>query len=280
MNDKADKNIDLDKMDASEAKKFKEYSKLIASDLKTFIKKKSYPQIAACFRDPNLHHQIIAIKAFTALYDEYPEEIDKLLDVMIRSFLSNQKFVAITLLVNISFSHPDYAFQKLAKHTTQHKDLVEMVADALKSKWQAQQNDLIDHLQKYWDLKTQQNLKKTAILSLNPHSEEETDKMLDFLGTFMHETEPFLQLQTAIKIKELYVREPYFVESKMREWMTQNDTIHAPQIVILAFKEVNKRQDPNLLDRTCIILENWSKNSSSIVVETASKVLGILKERR
>ena len=134
MNDKPEKNIDLDKMDASEAKKFKEYSKLIASDLKTFIKKKAYPQIASCFRDPNLHHQIIAIKAFTALYDEYPEEIDKLLDVMIRSFLSNQKFVAITLLVNISFSHPDYAFSKLAKHTTQHKDLVEIVADALKSK--------------------------------------------------------------------------------------------------------------------------------------------------
>ncbi len=280
MNDELEKFEEWNKLDSGEKKKFKEYRKQIETDLKSFIKKKAYPHIASCFRDPNLQHQILAIKAFTSLYEEYCQEIDKLLDVMIRSFLSNQKFVAITLLVNISYTHPDYAFPKLAKYTIQIKDLSDIVSDALKVKWQSNQHGLIDHFIKYWDIKNQQNLKKAAILSLNPHSDEETDKMLDFLSLFMHESEPFLQMQTAIKIKELYIREPYFVESKMREWMLTIDPVHASQIVVLAFKEINKRQDPNLLDRTCLVLENWSKNTSSTIQETASKVLAILKERR
>lgn len=280
MNNEMNDNHELDKMDAGDKKRFKQYQKLIASDLKQFIKKKAYPQIAACFRDPNLQHQILAIKAFTSLYEEYQEEIDKLLDVMLRSFLTNQKFVAITLLVNISFTHPDYAFPKLAKHTSQNKELIEIVSDALKVKWQDRQHDLIDQFIQHWDLKNQHNLKKTAIMSLNPHSNEETDKMLDFLSIFMHETDTFLHLQLAIKIKDLYIREPYFVESKMREWMKDIDPVHASQIVVIAFKEINKRQDPNLLDRTCIILENWSKNITPSIHDTASKVLSMLKERR
>ncbi len=280
MNNEMNDKHDLDKMDAGEKKRFVQYQKLIASDLKQFLKKKAYPQIAACFRDPVLSHQILAIKAFTSLYEEFNEETDKLLDVMLRSFLSNQKFVAITLLVNISFTHPDYAFPKIAKHASQNKELVEIVSDALKVKWQDRQHDLIDQFIQYWDLKNQHNLKKVAIMSLNPHSNEETDKMLDFLSIFMHESDAFLQNQIAIKIKDLYVREPYFVESKMREWMKDIDPVHGSQIVVLAFKEINKRQDPNLLDRTCLILENWSKNATPTIQETALKVLSILKERR
>jgi hypothetical protein len=280
MSDEIEKNNEIEKMDAAEKRKFKEYHKLIELDLKSFLKKKAYPNVASCFRNPNLHQQIIAIKAFTSLYDDYPEEVDKLLDVMIRSFLTNQKFVAVTLLVNISFAHPEYAFPKMAKYTIQLKELVEIVSDALKIKWQDNQNELIEHFLKYWELRQYQNLKKTAIMSLNTQSIEETDAMLDFLGTFMHESEPFIHLQLALKVKELYVREPYFVEAKMREWISQVDPVHASQIVVQSFKEISKRQDPNLIDRSCIILENWSKNPASVIQETAAKVLAILKDKR
>jgi len=261
------------------SKKVLEYQKLIAGDLKVYGKKRAFPIIAKCLNDQNISNQIAAIQAFVSLYETFPEEEDKLLDVFSKSFITGQKYVAITILVSLSLIHPDYAFDKLSKVITLQKDLVDFTANSLKSAWKEQEDKMISLMSNFWDLRNNLNLKKVAIMSLNTAVEDENDILIDFLGKFVSDNDAFIRTQVSLKLKELYIRVPYVVEAKMRAWLINDLGKNTGLVILNTFREINKRQDPTLLDRSCIIMKNWEKNESEQVRQNATKILNLLKER-
>lgn len=261
------------------SKKVQEYQKLIAADLKVYGKKRAFPNIAKSLSDPIIGNQIAAIQAFVSLYESYPDEEDKLLDVFTKSFITGQKYVAITIIVSISLLHPEYAFLKLSKTISIQKDLVDFTANALKGAWKEKEDKLIQLMSNFWDLRNNLNLKKVAIMSLNTTIDDENDILIDFLGKFVSDNDAFIRTQVSLKLKELYIKEPYVVESKMRTWLLEDTNKNAGTVVVSTFREINKRQDPNLLDRTCLIMKNWERSESEPIHSTAVKVLNILKEK-
>lgn len=261
------------------SKKVLEYQKLIASDLKVYGKKRAFPAIAKCLSDQHIGNQIAAIQAFVSLYETYPDEEDKLLDVFAKSFITGQKYVAITIIVSLSLTHPDYSFDKLSKILSVQKDLVDFTANSLKGAWKDNEDKLIQLMSSFWDLRNNLNLKKTAIMSLNTSVEDENDMLIDFIGKFIADNDAFIRSQVSIKLKELYIRVPYVVEAKMRNWLTQDQTKNAGLVIVNTFREINKRQDPTLLDRSCIIMQNWEKNESEQVRTNAAKILTLLKDK-
>jgi len=260
------------------SKKVQDYQKLMAGDLKVYGKKRAFPNIAKSLSDPVIGNQISAIQAFVSLYETYPEEEDKLLDVFTRSFIMGQKYVAITIIVSISLVHPDYAFTKLSKTLSSQKDLVDFTANALKGAWKEKEDKLIHYMSSFWDLRNNLSLKKVAIMSLNTTIEDDEDILIDFLGKFVTDNDAFIRSQVSQKLKELYIKEPYVVESKMRSWLHEDIGKNAGTVIVSTFREINKRQDPNLLDRTCLIMKNWERNELESIRTTAGKVLNILKE--
>jgi len=82
-----------------------------------------------------------------------------------------------------------------------------------------------------------------------------------------------------MKLKEIYIREPYITESEMRKWLKESMSKNAVQTIVLAFKEISKRKDSFLLDRTCLILENWERNEAEIISNTGTKILSLLREK-
>lgn len=261
------------------SKKVLEYQKLIAGDLKVYGKKRAFPAIAKCLADQNIANQIAAIQAFVSLYDTFPEEEDKLLDVFAKSFITGQKYVAITIIVSLSIQHPEYAFDKLSKILSVQKDLVDFTANSLKGAWKDNEDKLIQLMSNFWDLRNNNNLKKVAIMSLTTSVEDENDVLIDFLGKFVSDNDAFIRSQVSVKLKEMYIRVPYIVEAKMRTWLAGDQSKNAGLVVLSTFREINKRQDPNLLDRSCIIMKNWEKNESEQVRQSATKILALLKEK-
>ena len=97
------------------AKRIEEIKQIIFNELKNFKAKVSISNIAKYLNDPNVEIQINMINILRDGYELYPEEIDKLIDIMTRSFMRNQKYIAISVLTELSKIHPEYAFDKLSK---------------------------------------------------------------------------------------------------------------------------------------------------------------------
>ncbi|MCE5222860.1 hypothetical protein LLG10_01540 [bacterium] len=271
-NDKINKNNELNQ------KKLLEFQKLMSLDLAVFAKKRAFPNIAKCLNEPQLQDQILAIEAFAMLYETYPDEEDKLIDIFIRSFIKNQKYIAVTILIQISLLHPSYAFTKLEKIITAQKDLIEITAQALKGAWSGKEESLLAHMTQLWDLHGNLSSKKVAIMALDTEFEDENNLMIDFIGQLITDSDPFVRNQVSNKLKERFIKEPYVVEAKMREWLAKDTSHNAVLTVLTTFKDLAKRQDPNLLDRACIIMQNWERNDSEDIKATAAKVLLLLRE--
>jgi len=256
-----------------------EIKKLVEADLNDYKKKKSFANIASLLNDADVSTQVKTIKAITDSYSSYSEQIDKITDIMSRSFIRNQKLIAITIITELSPIYPDYAFPKLAKIISTQSDLIEAISGALKNLWKEKEPELIKNIQAFWDLKTDKNLKLAAILSIDSANIEDSEVLLDFLSNFIDESSMDVKYEVALKIKELYIREPYITESEMRKWLKESMSKNAAQTIILAFKEIGKRKDSFLLDRTCLILENWQRNETEIIRNTGAKILSSLQEK-
>jgi len=260
------------------AKRIEEIKQIIFNELKNFKAKISISNIAKFLNDPNVEIQINMINILKDGYEVYPEEIDKLIDIMTRSYMRNQKYIAISLLTELSKIHPDYAFDKLSKIIYIQSDLIESTSDAIKSVWRDNIDDLIKNIKAYWDLNKNVNLKQTALTCIDTSLLSDSEIILDYLNIFINDANPEIRFQSALKIRDLYIKEPYVVEAKLREWLKDNNKFSS-QTIILAFKEINKRRDSMLLDRTCIIMNNWLRNESESIKNAASKILGIIKEQ-
>lgn len=271
-------NDKINKQNETNQKKLREFQKLMSSDLTVFSKKRAFPNIAKCLNEPQLQDQILAIEAFASLYETYSDEEDKLIDIFIRSFIKNQKYIAVTILIQISLLHPAYAFAKLEKIITSQKDLIEITAQALKGAWSGKEESLLAHMNHFWDLRSSLSSKKVAVMSLDTEFEDENDTMIDFIGQFVSDSDPFIRNQASNRLKERFIKEPYVVEAKMREWLTKDTSRNAVLTILSVFKDLARRQDPNLLDRACIIMQNWERNDSEDIKSTAGKVLLLLRE--
>jgi hypothetical protein len=258
---------------------YEEIKKLVEADLKEYKKKKSFANIASLLNDADVSTQVQTIKVITDVYTLYADEIDKITDIMSRSFVRNQKLVSVSIITELSLIYPDYAFPKLAKILSVQGDLIEAVSDALKNLWKNKEPELIKNIQTYWDLKTNKNLKLAAILSIDPSNIDDSEALLDFLSGFIDESSMDVRYEVAMKLKELYIKEPYITESEMRKWLKGSMSKNASQTIILAFKEISKRKDSFLLDRTCLILENWERNEAEIISSTGTKILSLLREK-
>ena len=264
---------------AGSKKSYEEIKKVVEADLKDYKKKKSFINIASLLNDADVSTQVQTIKAITDAFSLYPEEIDKITDIMSRSYVRNQKLIAISIITELSLTHPDYAFPKLAKILNIQSELVEAVSDALKNLWKEKETELINNIETFWDLKTNNNLKLAAILSIDPANIDDSEVLLDFLSSFIDEPSKDLKSEVAMKLKEIYIREPYITESEMRKWLKESMSKNAVQTIVLAFKEISKRKDSFLLDRTCLILENWERNEAEIISNTGTKILSLLREK-
>ena len=136
----------------------------------------------------------------------------------------------------------------------------------------------IKNINVYWNLNQSVNLKHTALLSIDTSFVVDSEIILNYLVSFISDINPEIRFQTALKIRDLYIKEPYVVEAKLREWLKDNNK-NTSQTIVLAFKEINKRKDSMLLDRTCIIMNNWNRSDSESIRNTASKILGIIREQ-
>lgn len=264
---------------AGSKKEYEEIKKIVETDLKDYKKKKSFTNIAKLLNEAEVSSQVQAITAIIELYSSYPEEIDKITDIMSRAFIRNQKIIAVSIITELSPLYPDYAFTKLAKVLNVQNDLIEAVSDALKNLWKNKEMDLIKNIETFWDLKTNRNLKLAAILSIDTANISDSEVVLNFLSNFKDEPFQEVKHEVAVKLKELYIKEPYIVESEMRKWLKESLNRNIVQIVISAFKEIGKRRDSFLLDRTCLIMENWERNESEVIRITGAKVLSFLKEK-
>lgn len=258
---------------------YEEIKKLVVDDLKDYKKKKSFAGIASLLNDTDVSIQVQTIKAIIDVYISFQDEIDKITDIMSRSFVRNQKLIAVSIITELSLIYPDYALSKLAKILSVQGDLIEAVSDALKNLWKNKEPELIKNIQAFWDLKTNKNLKLAAILCIDPANIEDSEVLLDFLSNFIDESSMDVRYEVAMKLKELYIKEPYITESEMRKWLKGSMSKNAAQTIILAFKEISKRKDSFLLDRTCLILENWERNEAEIISNTGTKILSLLREK-
>jgi len=269
---------DKNKLTDASQKKLNEFVKLMSADLAVFQKKRVFPNIAKCLNEPQLQDQILAIQAFASLYETYPDQEDKLIDIFIRSFIKNQKYIAVTILIQISLNHPPYAFAKLEKIITAQKDLIEITAQALKGAWSGQEEALITHMNQLWNLQGNLSSKKVAIMAVDTEFEDENNLMIDFIGQFIPDSDPYVRMQASNKLKERFIKEPYVVEAKMRELLSKDTSRNAVLTILSTFKDLAKRQDPNLLDRACIIMQNWERSDIEEIRTTAEKVLQLLRE--
>jgi len=263
---------------AGSKKGYDEIKKLIESDIREYKRKKSFANIARLLNEADINSQIQAITAITEVYSLYPEEIDKITDIMSRAFIRNQKLIAISIITELSLKYPDYAFSKLARILSIQNDLIEAVSDALKNLWREKREELMKNIEIFWDLKTNKNLKLAAILSIDTTNISDSEIILKFLSNFREESFPEVKHEVAMKLKELYIKEPYIIESEMRKWLKESSGRNTAQIITSSFKEISKRRDPFLLDRTCMIMENWEKNDAEVVRSTGAKVLSLLRE--
>ncbi len=256
-----------------------EIKKVIESDLKDFKKKRSFANILRLLNQGDLNTQVQLIYQIVEDYNTYPEEIDKIAEIMSKSVIYNQKLLAVSVITELSVRYPDYAFPKLSNIIINQGDLIGVISDALKNLWKGKEAELIQNIQTFWNLKANKDLKLAAILSLDTSSISDSEIMLEFLSNFREESFPEVRHELAIKLKELYIKEPYIVESEMRKWLKDTNNRNTAQIIILSFREISKRKDPFLLDRTCLIMENWSKNNTEAVSSTGEKILNMLKEK-
>lgn len=271
-------NDKVNKLNEASQKKLNEFVKLMSVDLAVFQKKRAFPNIAKCLNEPQLQDQILAIQAFASLYETFPDQEDKLIDIFIRSFIKNQKYIAVTILIQISLHHPLYAFAKLEKIITSQKDLIEITAQALKGAWSGQEEALITHMNQLWNLQGNLSSKKVAVMAVDTEFEDENNLMIDFIGQFIPDSDPFVRNQASNKLKERFIKEPYVVEAKMRELLSKDTSRNAVMTILTTFKDLAKRQDPNLLDRACIIMQNWGRSENEEIRTTAEKVLLLLRE--
>ena len=246
----------------------------VTLDLRNYLRKRAFPNIARCLNNPSVQHQVYAVQTFIDLFEQYPKEEDKLLSEFLKSYLPMQKFSALLIISGISVDHPEFGFLKMAEALNARSDISEFAANALQNSWKNKEEQMIANMQKYWDFNSNVNLKIVAVMTINTQTDDEEDKLLSFIGKFIDDSDVKVKSQIISKLKEFYIREPIVVEAKLREWITNSKNQNPEHKVIQMFREVLKRKDPFLLDRTSIIMKNWSNNEK--LKDAASTILDLL----
>ncbi|MCK5849211.1 MAG: hypothetical protein KAH01_08465 [Caldisericia bacterium] len=246
----------------------------VALDLSNYLRKRAFPNIARCLNNPSIQHQVYTVQAFIDLYEQYPKEEDKLLSEFLKSYLPMQKFSALLIISGISVNHPEFGFLKMSEALNARRDISEFAANALQNSWKDKEEQMVLNMQKYWDFDSNDNLKAAAVMTINTQIDDEEDKLLSFIGRFIEDSNVEVKNQIIAKLKEFYIREPIVVEAKLREWITNEKTQNPERTIIQVFREVLKRKDPFLLDRTSIIMKNWSNNEK--LKNVASTILNLL----
>jgi hypothetical protein len=246
----------------------------VALDLRNYLRKRAFPNIARCLNNPSIQHQVYAMQAFIDLFEQYPKEEDKLLSEFLKSYLPMQKFSALLIISGISVDHPEFGFLKMDEALRARNDIGEFAANALQNSWKDKEEQMVTGMQKYWNFDSNNNLKTVAVMSLNTQIDDDDDILLTFIGKFIDDSDIKVRNQIISKLKEFYIREPIVVEAKLREWITNSKNQNPERTVIQMFREVLKRKDPFLLDRTSIIMKNWNNNEK--LKNVASTILDLL----
>jgi hypothetical protein len=246
----------------------------IESDLKNYMRKRAFPHIAKFLNHSSVEHQVYTVHTMVDFYEQYPKEEDKLLTEFLKSYLPMQKYSAFLIMAGISLNHPEFAFPKMEEALRSRKDIREFAANALKNSWKDKEEELAENIVRYWDLKDNVDLKIVAVTSVNTKAEDEENHILDFLGRFIEDHDIQVRNHVVEKLKDFYIREPIVVEAKLREWLLEAKTQNPELIVVQMIREIAKRKDPFLLDRTSIIMKNWSQNEK--LKDTAHTVLQML----
>ncbi|MDD4028804.1 MAG: hypothetical protein PHI40_01845 [Caldisericia bacterium] len=255
-------------------KELLEIQQNIEFDLKNYMRKRAFPNIAKFLNHSSVEHQVYAVHTLVDFYDQYPTEEDKLLTEFLKSYLPMQKYSALLIIAGISLQNPAFGFPKMAEALRSRKDVREFAANALKNSWKDQEEQLAENIVRYWDFRDNVDLKIVAVTSVNTKAEDEENRILDFLGRFIEDNDIQIRNHLVEKLKDFYIREPIVVEAKLREWLLQAQTQNPELTIVQMVREIAKRKDPFLLDRTSIIMKNWSQNEK--LKETAQTVLQLL----
>ncbi len=246
----------------------------IEFDLKNYMRKRAFPHIAKYLNHASVQIQVYAVHTLVSLYNQYPTEEDKLLTEFLKSYLPMQKYPALLIISGISLEHPEFGFPKMEEALRSRKDVREFAANALKNSWKDQEERLAENIVRFWNLQENVDLKIVAVTSVNTKAEDEENHILDFLGRFIEDHDIQVRNHLVEKLKDFYIREPIVVEAKLRDWILQAQTQNPELTVIQMIREIAKRKDPFLLDRTSIIMKNWSQNEK--LKETAQTILQML----